>query len=471
MTSFASLYRKGAVLALLAGALAFGGCAGSSKVRSGETASKPQERPIEPVPTRVLDHVISASLYESQGDYMRALHEYYKALAYDSSESEVYVAIAEMHRNLDEPDHARMILERGIASVGPRLELLLPLGRLQYQNYMFEDAQKTFELYTRQDSTNAEVLAALAALYERNEEPLKATRLYERLMNLEPESRELILSRMGSLLTRAGEPEKALEIYTRLLDLRPDMHMVPFMIGSLKLDLGDTLAARDSFLQAASIAPYEGRYWDLGIRLSVILGDSSTATATIDSALTYNPDSVPLLELASSAMITYDRDEQAVQYLQQLIEVDSANVSHWVNLGFVYHELHRWDDAERTYEKALKASPDDPQLLNNFAYLLAVADRRLDEALGFVDKALERVPDNASYVDTRGWILYKLGKIDEAKAELERARDMDPDNPEILDHLGDVYRDLGDMTRARQLWTDAIDKGGDSSLIEEKLNP
>lgn len=107
-------------------------------------------------------------------------------------------------------------------------------------------------------------------------------------MSLEPDSRELILSRMGSLLTRAGEPEKALKVYDRLLDLRPDMHMVPFMIGSLKLDLGDTLAARDSFLKAAQIAPQEGRYWDLGIRLSIILGDSVAAVSSIDSALASN---------------------------------------------------------------------------------------------------------------------------------------------------------------------------------------
>jgi tetratricopeptide (TPR) repeat protein len=471
MTSFVSSYRHKCALALIvAFAVAWIGCAGPTASRVNGGAGASPEKTASVPSSEVLDHVISASLFETQGDYLRALHEYYKALAYDSSQVDLYLAISEMHRNLEEYDHARLMLKRGVNAVGPVQQLLFPLGRLQYQAYEFDAARKTFEAYVKQDSTNSEALATLAALYERDGEPMKAAKLYERLLVLEPDSREIVLSRLGSLLTRAGQSERALKIYHELRSLRPDMHMVPFMIGSLKMDLGDTLSARDSFLEAAEMQPDEARYWDLSIRLSVILDDSATAFEALDSALVHNPDVVPLLSLASSAYARYDKSEKSVEILRHLTDIDSLSEEHFVNLGFMLHDLERWDEAAEAYDQAMLLAPDDPQVLNNYAYLLAESGQRLDEALEMVLTALDSVPDNASYVDTHGWILFKLGKHTEAAEVLLHARELDGNNPEILEHLGDVFQALGEMDRAREFWGAAIEKGGDEDTIREKMN-
>ena len=79
--------------------------------------------------------------------------------------------------------------------------------------------------------------------------------------------------------------------------------------------------------------------------------------------------------------------------------------------------------------------------LNFLGYLLADHDRRLrPEAL--ILKALVHDPDNGAYIDSLGWVYYRLGRLPEARIQLERAVDLTGGDPVVREHLGDVYRDL-----------------------------
>jgi len=471
MISYVSLSRKYFVALLLSTLVIMTGCAGTGAVRSVDSAGQtPAEYP-ENLPPVVLNHVIAAALYESQGDFMHALHEYYNALAYDSSQVELYIAISDMHRALNEPDLARLILTNGLKTVGSNAEILLPLGRLQYQTYRFDEALSTFEKLVKLEPENGEAWATLAALYERFERPMDAVEIYRRLETLEPDSREILLSRQGSILSQQGLFEEALEVYKRLEILRPNSHLIPFMIGGLQLDMGDTVKAFDSFEQASRLAPEEVRYWDLRIRIAVILDDTSKALAAVDSALYFHPDEIDLLTLASSVNHRYGLTDRAIANLYHVIEIDSVEVNHRLNLGFLLHDEGRWDEAEEVYGKAIEMAPDDPQVLNNYAYMLAESGRRLQEAHQYILKALEQQPQNGSYMDTMGWVLFKMGNLHESLAVLQKAVELEPANPEVLEHLGDVYSSLGDEENAHRLWTSALENGGEAESLREKLNP
>ena len=69
--------------------------------------------------------------------------------------------------------------------------------------------------------------------------------------------------------------------------------------------------------------------------------------------------------------------------------------------------------------------PDEviPQadIKNYLAYCYAQNEIKLDEALTLITDALVDYPDSAAMLDTKGWVLYKLGRIDEAKEYLEHA--------------------------------------------------
>jgi tetratricopeptide (TPR) repeat protein len=63
----------------------------------------------------------------------------------------------------------------------------------------------------------------------------------------------------------------------------------------------------------------------------------------------------------------------------------------------------------------------EANLNNSLAYCYAQKGENLDEALSLVESAIKDEPDNYTMLDTKGWVLYKMGKKDEAEKILERA--------------------------------------------------
>jgi len=64
-------------------------------------------------------------------------------------------------------------------------------------------------------------------------------------------------------------------------------------------------------------------------------------------------------------------------------------------------------------------------------------------------------PDNASFLDSLGWVLYKRGKFAEARPHLEKAAADGAADPVVLDHLGDLLYRLGDRDAAAKQWQHA----------------
>ncbi len=79
-------------------------------------------------------------------------------------------------------------------------------------------------------------------------------------------------------------------------------------------------------------------------------------------------------------------------------------------------------------------------------------------------------PINATYLDTYGWILFKMGKINEAKTYLEKAmNNAGVNDPEITEHYGDILYKMKEYARAAEIWEEAIILGGEKEKIEKKI--
>ena len=94
--------------------------------------------------------------------------------------------------------------------------------------------------------------------------------------------------------------------------------------------------------------------------------------------------------------------------------------------------------------------------LNYFGYMLADRGVRLDEALGYIKKAVELEPANGAYLDSLGWAYFKLGKYDLAEENLNKAIQHTPNDPTVQDHLGDVYQKTGRLRLAAAHWERAL---------------
>jgi Tfp pilus assembly protein PilF len=85
------------------------------------------------------------------------------------------------------------------------------------------------------------------------------------------------------------------------------------------------------------------------------------------------------------------------------------------------------------------------------------------------DKLIKKEPDNANYLDTYGWILFRMRNYDSAKQYLEKAVEKG-NSGVVIEHLGDVLYKLGEKDKAVEKWKKAKEVGGDvSPKLEQKI--
>ena len=106
---------------------------------------------------------------------------------------------------------------------------------------------------------------------------------------------------------------------------------------------------------------------------------------------------------------------------------------------------------------------------NFLGYLLADHDKSLTEAQGLLEKAIAHEPENGAYVDSYGWLLYRLGRLPEALTQLQRAVVLTGGDPAIHEHLGDVFRDLKQTEKAREQYRLSLAKDSGNRKLKDKL--
>ena len=135
-------------------------------------------------------------------------------------------------------------------------------------------------------------------------------------------------------------------------------------------------------------------------------------------------------------------------------------------------KMKRWPEARAQLELGLKASPDQPLLLNYLGYNSVERGENLDVAEAMIRRALALRPDDASITDSLGWALYKRGRLEEAIATLQKASIADPAQSEINEHLGDALYRSGRRYEARFAWRAALvtaEEAPEKARIEAKI--
>lgn len=138
--------------------------------------------------------------------------------------------------------------------------------------------------------------------------------------------------------------------------------------------------------------------------------------------------------------------------------------------GDLKYRMKELDASYGFYEEALILAPDDPLLLNNYAYFLAEGGRDLKKALRMAEKVMEKESDNPTYIDTYAWVLYKLGKPREALREMMKIFGSgDDQDPELLEHMGYIKKALGKCDEAVVFWRKALGKDSSKTFLEEEI--
>jgi tetratricopeptide (TPR) repeat protein len=137
-------------------------------------------------------------------------------------------------------------------------------------------------------------------------------------------------------------------------------------------------------------------------------------------------------------------------------------------LGDAYNGLKNYPKSDAAYEEVLSKDAENYHVLNNYSYFLSLRKEKLEYAKQLCQKVIEAYPDEPTYLDTYGWILYVMKDYAGAKVYLEKAMTK-TENGAITEHYGDVLFQIGQKEKALEYWKSAKKQGDTSGFIDKKI--
>jgi tetratricopeptide (TPR) repeat protein len=191
------------------------------------------------------------------------------------------------------------------------------------------------------------------------------------------------------------------------------------------------------------------------------LGNTERSISILKAAVTADRDNAYLYQRIGDSYrrarnFTQSRDS----YMKALALGNNTGLLHR-NLGMALEQLGEDLAAEGHLLRALELNSSDAYALNYLGYWWADEGRNLEQAIGLIERAVEERPGSGFFVDSLGWVHFKLGDPQKAVGYLERATELEPSDPEITGHLGDVYWVLGRYDEARFKWRLALSLSAD----------
>lgn len=333
-----------------------------------------------------------------------------------------------------------------------------------------------------------EVLAQVRAL--KPEDPGISLRLADRYAQLgQAEQSEAVLrelqersprnpaavSRLAELYLRSGRIPEASRQLESLRKIDPANPVTYYFLGVVALQEKQFERARNHFERAVLLNPaLEPAQTDLAVAL-LSLNRPEDAVDVLDRARKEVPPSFRLEYLSGVARSQLKRFDQALEAYSAAETLGATNQPPLTDHRFYFQVgalLERKGDEARCIEyleKSLELKPDYDEALNHLGYLWAEKGKNLPRARAMIEQALQAEPENPAYMDSMGWVLFKLGRYPEALEWLTRARQKltEPDAT-VLDHLGDAAAALGRWDLAREAWAASL-KVESSAPVAKKL--
>lgn len=276
---------------------------------------------------------------------------------------------------------------------------------------------------------------------------------------------------LAALLQIEGANDVALPYLRIATALRPEFALANLMAGDLMIRLGKYDDARKLYegeVAAVDVGPMAA------LRLAALetqLGHPVEARNHLQALVQDAPDwAEAWAQLGDTASVAGDLTSAVSQYTKAVTLAGEGNKDTLARLlysrAIINHRLRDNAAAEADLQASLKLVPDSAERLNYLGYIWADRGVKLEEAEALITRAMSLEPNNASIIDSLGWVKFRAGNTAEAVRLLELAAEMMPYNAVINDHLGDAYWAAGRAVEARFQWQRAVTyrDAGDSSV-------
>jgi len=383
--------------------------------------------PSEPSHQRGLGQTLLA-----EEKYAEALKVYQKLSDVMPDDSDVYLRIAQIYRELHQLDKAEENLVKARQYAPGSLEVMYNEAMLYQAQGRYEDAIRVLSdavtgikgqspaVPSRRRSL-AILYQQLGQLYRDTQNYQAAIYTFEELGHLGEEEDRRARTMIMDTYRAAKDLPKALQTGKEALAKYP---ADPSIRTSHALLLGENGQTDDA----------------VKILRAQLHGDTNDRETYLNIAQVYERGR------------RYKEAEEAARAAEVLPGQPRENEMVWFLLGAIYERQKFFDKAEEQFKKVLAVNPKNAPVLNYYGYMLGDLGIRLDEAEALVQKALKEDPFNGAYLDSLGWIYFKENKLGASESTLRKAVERERHDATIHSHLGDLYAKLGRGDLAAAEW-------------------
>lgn len=371
---------------------------------------------------------IKATLLEARGQKKRALEAWQTLLAKFPDVEEAVLAYAEWCLRSDQVDLGQKALTAyGARSSSANLKELLVRYAIAQKDYPRAERLLTELLDDTESETDDLLVLWYQLLVEQRTGDTLSERYndkFERIIKQHPDHTNAYLT-YGQVLRLQKRYEEAIKVVRPLVRSVPENTEVWNSLIGDAISLGDNALVMELCLEAIKHVRSDWRYYFYASVGLFSEGKKLSAKQIVTEALTELPED----------------DKEGRGYL-------------YGHLGDLESELGDTIQAFRHYETALELYPDNPSVLNNYAYALAKRDEQLDKAERMAAQAVKLQGNDANLLDTYAWVFYKRGKYSLAQLYQRKAIDASEDDPSAVmyDHLGDIQLAMDETEAALASW-------------------
>jgi len=334
-------------------------------------------------------------------------------------------------------------------------------------NGLAQEIEEIFTQHVQDEINGARLRLVLGDYYLQQQDTLRSLSLYEQAFYLNPELDDLS-KRLCDIYIASEKPDKAERLFDKL-DIGRQMK-----IGRSFYFNNRNEEAMEVFQKIKKRYPLiiETYYW-IGT-INLLSSNYFEAIKNYSYGIKLDSTNAEFYYMLSRSYSSDNDLENALVNIKKSINLNPEDVRYLQFCADLYYNLNKLGEAEEAYCAVIKLDPDYHLALNNFSYMLAEQGRNLEDALKMSQKAVKSRPENSSYLDTLGWIYFKLGNYQTALECILEAIDFaekinNSANSVLYDHIGDVYEKLGQKDNARSYWQKALELDENNETIRNKL--
>jgi tetratricopeptide (TPR) repeat protein len=411
------------------------------------------------------------STYEQQKDYKKAIAAFRQAVAMDKENLDAMRGLAQNLSNDNQID-AALDQYRTIQDADPQdATAALRVAEIYRRQGKFDLAMENLKKAGALVQDSLEIPYNEALILEAQGKYEEAATVLQKLVAHplpadahagDKTNRALFLERLGNVYREAGRPMLALETFRKIVDLGGDEASRGYQ------DVIDEYRDQKQLGEATKTAQEAVKKLpdDKGLKLALAqqLADSGKPDESIQiakSQLKGGPEDRETYIMLSQINLRLKRWKDAEDAIAQAEKTAARpEEKEYIRFlqGSIYEREKKYDLAEQAFRDVLQQNPSNSMALNYLGYMLADRNTHLEEALTLVKKALDFDPQNYNYIDSLGWVYFKLGNFDQAEENLRKAADKSPNDATIQDHLGELYARTNRFKLAAAHWEHALDE-------------